>query len=744
MRLKKISSVSTVIPQAIEHLQHKYQLALSEDALADPWETLTNSEADWVKGEVKRCRVDFEYCAENYFWINQTKSSREEPLRFWPAQQLLWEIIQSFWRKGLPAWIWVHKARQLGLSTVTLALLCWKIIFYKQQVAMIIAQDPGQAAFLFAKVRYTLSRLPWWMTPQVYLLEVKEFMDLSGPGGQGGLQNIVISNGCNKMSSFAQGKPIHILAASELSSWSPSWRARRIVQGDLKAALVAKPGCLAIFESKPNGTRGFWHDTWCYYAEELQRKGRSQFYPMFVPAFFEPTRRKKPHKTYKPSNDKILPTFRSELELRERYALEWHKCAKCGKPVYANCQDNAKCLSCGSLEHEPVMLDDAQLYWYRSQIEGLNPKDRESIKYWKQEFAITAEEGFQAHGSQVFPDDVIEWVRENARPGKWRGYFDENLIFHDNSPAPRGCHACHQDHSFDDHPLEVWELPVEGCEYSIGVDVAYGEGGDYSIISVNRIGRGYEIPDEQVAEYSSNTIPAGDLATPLYILARAYNSCLVAIEAHGIGDTTQDQLKRMGYQNLFQWKHYDTAAGMLSNKLGWWTNYTTKQYLIGSYIQWCKRKTFIPRSLRILHEIPDFVRDFDEEGSGGGAGGASKGSHDDSLMASMICLFTSHDIDFDFDRGRIVVPVPGDRPGSEQGKEEPLWTCVCKCGKSWKAHNPSQSCCPVCKTENGKPVRAERAVKIRDTKKAIISMVEPEPSQEEKSELAEVQDYNLM
>ena len=134
------------------------------------------------------------------------------------------------------------------------------------------------------------------------------------------------------------------------------------------------------------------------------------------------------------------------------------------------------------------------------------------------------------------------------------------------------CPTCTQDHSDEDFPLFVWELPMQGKRYVAGVDIAEGgTEGDYSVVHMVRIGHGLE-PDTQVLEWRGQ-VDAVEMSRIVYLLGKAYNDAMVAMEvgtASGGGELCQWELTgKLGYQNIFRWKNYDSKNPLTNNR---WIN----------------------------------------------------------------------------------------------------------------------------------------------------------------------------
>lgn len=668
------------------------------------WAYFTPDERRRVEAEIIRCRTDFRYLAGNYIWLYQPRSGRPGTLDLNDSQELLLETIEYMWRMGRPGWLLVHKARQLGCSTLALALAVWQAAFFTNRVCMMIAQDPYHSAYIFRAFQYNLFNLPYWMLPNVLAKEEKESMILGvqDESGYGGLNNYIVSFQANKMSAFAQGKAVNFLWCTEVSNF-PEEKAERIIQGDLQEALISRPGCVGILESKPEGAAGFWYDLWHQYEKEGRR---GAWYSAFIPCFFEKRRTVVVPERFKPNAE--------EIALRERYQLEWKKCSnpQCGATFYAGGIGVAECLRCGGTEGKGVVLTNEQLGWYRERKSRV--KTKKQMRLFKQELATTAEEGFQVHGNPVFPDDVIQYIESTAINPRWVGEVRNDFSWHNRDPLPcpihkgeKHCLECHEDHTEDEMSLQIWEFPAsapawygprgtEADVYHIGIDAAYGlEQGDFGCISVLKQGKGMTQPDTQVAEYRGR-VDAGELGTIAFIIGTLYNYARMAIEVmNGPGEKTQLSVIQKGYDHLWIWKHYDSTK-LYTNRFGWVTNARTKPMLITNLIQWCRQKIVRFQSKEFLSEIKTFVKAvvYDE------SGGAARGKKDDSAMSNMINLFTFHDEHWNADQGRIVIPertsgsLNPETPGDSQAK---FWVTCLKGLHSIGVDNPSGWTCPECK-----------------------------------------------
>jgi hypothetical protein len=101
---------------------------------------------------------------------------------------------------------------------------------------------------------------------------------------------------------------------------------------------------------------------------------------------------------------------------------------------------------------------------------------------------------------------------------------------------------------YSQNGFDIIEESVPGRTYALMVDVARGQGLDYSAFSVIDV---TEIPYRQVAKYRNNEISALLYPTIVYNAARKYNDAYVLVEISDIGQQISDILHyELEYENL--------------------------------------------------------------------------------------------------------------------------------------------------------------------------------------------------
>jgi hypothetical protein len=97
--------------------------------------------------------------------------------------------------------------------------------------------------------------------------------------------------------------------------------------------------------------------------------------------------------------------------------------------------------------------------------------------------------------------------------------------------------------------FNVYELPVDGQTYVMGVDTGKGTGRDYSVVQVLRIDSEKKL--KQVAVYRDNNISPHDFAQVCIGISKYYKDCLMMVENNGIGEAVCNSIwYEYEYENI--------------------------------------------------------------------------------------------------------------------------------------------------------------------------------------------------
>ena len=658
--------------------QPDWERMTSEERFA----TLKKAERESIKQQFVLCVNDFSYASRNYFWI--TNKRREDQLfALWESQ---WLVLQKYYelkRAGKPQKILIIKARQLGASLLIEAMIAWRTMFFPNTEALVVSVDADHSKYLFSLMLHIYDMMPWWLKPQAASLQYEDGLHFDNPDRDArrlkpGLNSHIYVQHSNQISGVGQGHVITAFHGSEVTDWLQS-RAEQIIEGDLLNAIAETTESFGFLESTGKGAGTYSHKLW----QTCEQMGdRAEWCPLFLPWFFETTRVLAP-----PQGWHIQ---KPEDSMCERVSGEWAHCDKCTRffsaAIHGESCVGTLCPICKSGTVQPFVLTDAQLYWKQTKRENAEFKGLEALKKHRAEMSSTAEEAFQLSGVCVFDEECIEKATYSIRnpkkvAGIKVGFLNSRGEFHGYTGVKGGCwrNGCTADHRFDDEVLTVWEEPQKGREYAVGVDISEGIGQDYSVISIIKTGRSAG-PDEQVAIWRSNGVDPSTLSFYVNVLGLWYNEALMCIEYNTGFRTTANEVRfKYMYPNIFRWKHLD-SQNPVSSKFHWYTQYNTKPLLWQTWRKWIKAGLMIVRDPVTLAEMLTFQKDDEDDRSAE----HERGSHDDVLMASMIALYCSHEMEAD-EGGRIPVPTQAE-------SEEPFryrMTCL-KCKTVWGAANPEK------------------------------------------------------
>ncbi|MEI6297292.1 MAG: hypothetical protein WCO84_06685 [bacterium] len=159
----------------------------------------------------------------------------------------------------------------------------------------------------------------------------------------------------------------------------------------------------------------------------------------------------------------------------------------------------------------------------------------------------------------------------------------------------------------------VWKRPEPGKQYIVAADVARGDASDKSAFHV------FDIETmEQIVEYRSviDTKAFGDI---LVAIGTEYNDALIVVENSNIGWAVLQQIIDREYKNLYYTQQnvkYIDATRQTSNKLnnmekksvpGFSTSPATRPLLIQKLDEYCREKSVILKSKRLISELKVFV-----------------------------------------------------------------------------------------------------------------------------------------
>ena len=517
----------------------------------------------------------------------KTKDSEIIPFKLNKPQLKLYDLLKRQSEAGKPQRVIILKARQMGFSTLTEAILFKRTATKANVNSGIIAHKDDATTNLFNMSKLFLEELPEQLKPKTKASNAKEiiFDDREGDGLRSKVKCMTAGgDGIGRSDTFQN---LHL---SEVSSWT---HAKEILDGLLQA-VPNKPNTLIIIESTAKG-----YD----YFKELWDKacdGENDFEPLFC-AWWELDE-------YRLPCDEIELT-EEEQELKELYNL-----------------------------------DNEQIAWRRWCIRNNCGND---VNTFKQEYPSCPEEAFLASGECIFDKDIIVSQIEHNRPlisGWKRGEFEYKKTMHPVKnekgevvaidkrisdikfiEKENGLITIHQEPSVKRNADN--EI-IAKRRYTIGGDTA-GLGLDYYTAKVVA-----DDTQETVATLRKQRIDEDKYADQVYCLGKYYHDALIGLETNYSYAPTKE-LVELDYPNLYQRKRFETTTREIQKIFGFETNRLTKPIILQSLVTTMRENVTAECDITTLREMLTFVR------KENGKQEAQEGYHDDLVMAKAIANYIS-------------------------------------------------------------------------------------------------------
>jgi hypothetical protein len=286
-------------------------------------------------------------------------------------------------------------------------------------------------------------------------------------------------------------------------------------------------------------------------------------------------------------------------------------------------------------EHE---LDDEQLAWYRW-MRAEKVTDEMALYA---EYPTVPDEAFVATGSKFFTGQAItdsyKRVLQQPAPQSFRVRIGTEFTDTDLQDVPE--RLAH---------LRVWEEPEPGAYYVLGGDPAYGSSEDSDRFAIVVL-RAYANRLEQVAEYCTTDVAPYTFAWVVVYLAGCYQPCVYNLEVNGPGGAVIqeiDNLRRMASKALIQGQAktmrdvvgkmqqflYVREDSIMRRPSGLHTLTTdrVKDVYMSGLKDTFERGIFVPRSKYLLDEMKTVIRD-------GGSIAAPGDAHDDRVISAALAV----------------------------------------------------------------------------------------------------------
>lgn len=470
--------------------------------------------------------------AETYiqsFLKIRTKDGKIVPFKLNPPQRKLYGVIQREYKAGKPIRIIILKARQMGFSTLTEAIIFQRTATRELTNSFIITHMEDATTQLFNMSKLYFEKLPPQLQPMVRASNAKEIIfenptrdpeeKLTRPGLKSSIR-------CATAGGRGVGRSMTLqnVHASEFAFW-PGDKSATLV--GLQQAVPALPGTMIIIESTANGFNEF-KNLW-----DMAVRGESDYIPVFFAWFEMPE-----YRMHVPDGTEWTV---EELEIKERFNLDFE-----------------------------------QLYWRRWCIKNNCNGD---INQFHQEYPATADEAFIASGTPVFDNSIIMRRRQETENAKYIcGEFEYRKIYDPEREAITltGIRFRERERG----PVKIYTQPERGVPYVIGGDTA-GDGSDWFAAHVidNTTGRLCAVLHQKYDE---------DIyAEQVFCLGMYYNRALVGVETNYSTHPTR-KLQDMRYPKLYVRERFDEYTRTVMQKYGFDTNGTTRPVIIAELVEYMR------------------------------------------------------------------------------------------------------------------------------------------------------------
>lgn len=308
----------------------------------------------------------------------QTKYYGVQKLRLnWAQQQYVYSLKESMMAGKPPRFI-VLKARQIGISTVTEAIIFnWAFIFPRSQ-GLVIAHEMDSSEHLLS-----MTNLYW--ESSIYAKMYKPLYKSRKYLAWDNMSAIRITTAKNK--NAGRSKTIQALHASEVAFWDdPS-----TVMLGLRQTIPSAPNTFICLESTANGVGDYFWETW-----NAATSGDVEYVPLFFPWW--------KHPEYTAGFIGIESSFLGALDPEERVL-------------------------------RAMGVEDDRLVWRRWAIRNLAEGD---LQKFHQEYPATPEEAFVSTGFNVFPVNHLKacYKPEDGTKGRLvrEGVRSARFVFDDEGP----------------------------------------------------------------------------------------------------------------------------------------------------------------------------------------------------------------------------------------------------------------------------------------------------------------------
>ena len=634
---------------------------------------LTPEEELWILNESTICKLDFEYFCNRYVKIVD-QDSKVVPFNFRMPQRIILSEMAKAEDRGFAIMFLYLKARQLGITTFFQAALAHRTFLYRNVNTITGSAAEPKSRKMVQKLEFIYEQLPWWMQPEMTNYRDGELLQFDN------INSGLFVQWGNQKSDIGRGDTPTIAHLSEVATFT---NPESLIDAGLIKALHENPFALVALESTAEGIGNWFHRTW-QTQSTLAAKGLARLQPVFLPWFvgrdIYPTpsflKRRPIPPDWTPPDYVQRHAESSQSYVRSTPLLVEHLGANWTMPI------------------------EQQWFYYLGFEEA---RMMNQVGIFLQEMPATPDEAFQHSNPSIFTHEQIHLLSSEAQIATPKDIFllsgnDVPRVYdwHQTSGASPLTVNCSKPggqlvttfqlkpimengwpDSDPDGKIFIWEAPLSGETYGIGVDPSEGVGQDSSVIQVVKKATP-DHPDVQVAEFASNRIAPSDLWAWVYALANLYttrdfrgrwNTPKVVIEINiGAGDSAQTEMLKRGWSNFHQQIEMTKARSesRVRPDIGWKTTRASRPKQVSLARTHIRDGLLQVKSPWLVQELATLNYNTDRQRIE-----AAAGSHDDRFMAMAILLCSWYDPDV---YGTTPIAWKAKRDAEAKAAEKPVYT----------------------------------------------------------------------
>jgi hypothetical protein len=575
---------------------------------------------------IARIRNDPQFFIENFLKI-QPKGEPLSPFILNPSQKIVVDLVKKKIENGEPIRLVICKNRQVGMSTLTEALVFWATVVNPSYHSLLVAPSRPRAQSLFEISNTFYENLPDWFRPfrkyktknEIIFEQPNEKLRKTNPGLGSSIRitpakDLTAPRGLALSCAHLSEVPYY---DAYMEDFFPA----------LASAIPHRHRTLVIFESTPLGRGGYFYDTYmgAKFKESDDPEVRAMwngYEPVFLPWMIDPRCSWPKNQITQDEIDFIM----SHLDKYEIDLVDNHKCN-----VY-------------------------QLKWRREEIKANCNGD---VMKFRRENPATEEEAFSLSGTYFFTEEARNYYESIQKEGKkgiltYKGnanlaattidFVDKDklkYIMTNLTPEEKEEYKIEliKKYGFDISkfdkisPIEIFHMPKRDEKYVMGVDPAYGMGRDYSAIVVldDRL--------QVCATFYSNEMPIDLFEDEVIKLHKFYNDAMLNLETTGPGNGMMFKLRK-NIKKWWAWEKWDSSDKRHKLQSIGFDATNRSNSAIDALLAWAfNSRKISTTSSNIIKEM--LVFQYFEESD---KCGAPSGYHDDLMRACGLALLSIEDL----------------------------------------------------------------------------------------------------